>query len=138
MDEKMQSRRRFFGTAVGAVGALGTLGAIGGSRAAAPGSADLSQRKPTKDAYDVVVVGAGFAGLAASRELSRAGLDVLLLEARLAHHQPLAVTQHAASLDEAFRGASDKLKRLIENTLGRLHNHRDRGSIRTDPNFIAE
>lgn len=82
MDEKMQSRRRFFGTAVGAVGALGTLGAIGGSRAAAPGSADLSQRKPTKDAYDVVVVGAGFAGLAASRELSRAGLDVLLLEAR--------------------------------------------------------
>ncbi|WP_432730892.1 HPF/RaiA family ribosome-associated protein [Variovorax sp. W6] len=61
-----------------------------------------------------------------------------VMEARLAHHQPLAVTQHAASLDEAFRGASDKLKRLIENTLGRLHNHRDRGSIRTDPDFIAE
>ncbi|MBB3639359.1 MULTISPECIES: HPF/RaiA family ribosome-associated protein [Variovorax] len=61
-----------------------------------------------------------------------------VMEARLAHHQPLAVTQHAGSLDEAFRGASDKLKRLIENTLGRLHNHRDRDSIRTDPNFIAE
>ena len=58
--------------------------------------------------------------------------------ARLRTAGPTAVTQHAASLDEAFRGASDKLKRLIENTLGRLHNHRDRGSIRTDPGFIAE
>ena len=61
-----------------------------------------------------------------------------VMEARLAHHQPLAVTQHATSLDEAFRGAADKLKRLLDNTLGRLHNHRDRGSIRTDPGFIAE
>jgi len=60
------------------------------------------------------------------------------MEARLAHHQPLAVKQHAATLDEAFRGAADKLKRLLDSTLGRLHNHRDRGSIRTDPSFIAE
>src|SRR5260370_26816571 len=31
---------------------------------------------------DVVVIGAGFAGLVAARELGRAGLDVLMLEAR--------------------------------------------------------
>ena len=35
-------------------------------------------------------------------------------------------------MDEAFRGASDKLKRLLDSTLGRLHNHRDRESIRRD------
>lgn len=62
-----------------------------------------------------------------------------VMEARLAHHQPLAVTQHAASLDEAFRGAADKLKTLLDNTLGRLNSHRDRTSIRKDSeSFIAE
>jgi ribosome-associated translation inhibitor RaiA len=60
------------------------------------------------------------------------------MEARLAHHQPLVVTQHAAGLDEAFRGAAEKLKRLLDHTLGRLHSHRDRESIRKDPGFIAE
>lgn len=33
-------------------------------------------------AHEVVVIGAGFAGLVAARELGRAGLDVLVLEAR--------------------------------------------------------
>ena len=61
-----------------------------------------------------------------------------VMEARLAHHQPLAVTQHAASIDEAFRGAADKLKRLLDSTLGRLNNHRDRDSIRKDAGFVAE
>ena len=41
------------------------------------------------------------------------------MEARLAHHQPLAVTQHAPGIDEAFRGAADKLKRLLDSKLGR-------------------
>lgn len=67
-----------------------------------------------------------------------AGDKCCVMEARLAHHQPLAVTQHATSLDEAFRGAADKLKRLLDNTLGRLNNHRDRDSIRKDTGFIAE
>ncbi|MEV6228347.1 FAD-dependent oxidoreductase [Saccharopolyspora shandongensis] len=34
------------------------------------------------DRYDVVVIGAGFAGLTAARELREAGKDVLVLEAR--------------------------------------------------------
>ncbi|MDQ0569184.1 ribosome-associated translation inhibitor RaiA [Variovorax paradoxus] len=67
-----------------------------------------------------------------------AGNKCCVMEARLAHHQPLAVTQHATSLDEAFRGAAEKLKRLLDNTLGRLNNHRDRDSIRKDTGFIAE
>lgn len=61
-----------------------------------------------------------------------------VMEARLAHHQPLAVTQHANTLDEAFRGASDKLKRMLDSTLGRLNNHRDRDSIRKDGSLIPE
>ena len=54
------------------------------------------------------------------------------MEARLANHQPVAVSNHAATIDEAFRGAAGKLKRLIDNTLGRLEHHRDRESIRKD------
>ncbi|MDT7642762.1 MAG: hypothetical protein QOC67_6063, partial [Pseudonocardiales bacterium] len=34
------------------------------------------------ESYDVVIVGAGFAGLTAARELSRRGYSVLQLEAR--------------------------------------------------------
>ena len=56
-----------------------------------------------------------------------------VMEARLAHHEPLTVNHHAPSQDEAFRGASDKLRRLIERTLGKLRDHhRDRGTIRRD------
>ena len=53
-----------------------------------------------------------------------------MMEARLAQHEPLAVNHHAPSQDEAFRGASEKLKRVLEHTLGKLHDHRARESIR--------
>jgi hypothetical protein len=43
-----------------------------------------------------------------------------MMEARLEGHQPLAVTQHSASSEDAIRGAADKLERLIEHTTGRL------------------
>jgi hypothetical protein len=66
-----------------------------------------------------------------NHDASGGGDKRCVMEARLAHHQPLAVTQHARSLDEAFRGAADKLKRTLDNTLGRLYGHRPRDSIRT-------
>ena len=56
-----------------------------------------------------------------------------MIEARLAQHDPLAVNHQAPSQDEAFRGATEKLKRLLENTLGKLRSHRARESIRHEP-----
>ncbi len=52
------------------------------------------------------------------------------LEARLAAHQPVAATHHAANQDLAFRGATDKLLHLLEHTLGKLAHKRDRETIR--------
>ena len=53
-----------------------------------------------------------------------------VMEARLEGRQPIAVTHHAATLDQAVDGAAEKLARLIENTLGRLHEQKGR---RSDP-----
>ncbi|MDB5964509.1 MAG: putative ribosomal subunit interface protein [Polaromonas sp.] len=55
-----------------------------------------------------------------------------MMEARLAHHEPIAVNHNAPSIDEAFRGASDKLKRALDHSLGKLRDHRARESIRRD------
>ena len=52
------------------------------------------------------------------------------MEARLEHHQPIAVTFDAATVHQAVDGAADKLARLVEHTLGRL---RDEQRHRTDP-----
>lgn len=46
-----------------------------------------------------------------------------LMEARLEGRQPIAVTHRAANPDLAVRGAAEKLKHMIESTLGRLNNH---------------
>ena len=54
------------------------------------------------------------------------------MEARVAGRNPLTVTQHAPNLDEAFRGAADKLKRALDSALGRQERHRDREFIRKD------
>lgn len=55
-----------------------------------------------------------------------------MLEARLTGHDPVAVSNHAATQDEAIRGATEKLLRALEHTLGKLdrHGHRDRATIR--------
>lgn len=47
-----------------------------------------------------------------------------MLEARLQGRQPVAVTEHAASQDQALHGATDKLVRLLAHSLGRVHEHR--------------
>jgi len=56
------------------------------------------------------------------------------MEARLNGHEPLAVNHHAETQDLAFRGATQKLARLLEHTLGKLerHEHRGRETIRKD------
>ncbi len=43
-----------------------------------------------------------------------------LLEARLAGLQPIAVTDRAATLEQAVEGAVQKLTHSLESTLGRL------------------
>jgi ribosome-associated translation inhibitor RaiA len=53
-----------------------------------------------------------------------------MMEARLEGRQPIAVTHQAETLDQAVEGATDKLTRLIESTLGRL---RDQKKNRSDP-----
>lgn len=60
-----------------------------------------------------------------------------LMEARLAGRPPVAVTNHAGSLGEAFGGAADKLKRSVERTLGRLKDHKGRESIRGTENPLV-
>jgi ribosome-associated translation inhibitor RaiA len=46
-----------------------------------------------------------------------------MMEARLENRRPTAVTHQAATLDQAISGAADKLKTVIESTLGRLRNY---------------
>ena len=43
-----------------------------------------------------------------------------LLEVRLVDHQPIAVSHHAPTLEQAVDGAAKKMKRLLVSTLGRL------------------
>lgn len=63
-----------------------------------------------------------------------AGNKRCMLEARLNGRDPLAVNHHGDTQDEAFRGATQKLVRLLEHTLGKLdQDHRDRETIRKDP-----
>lgn len=42
-----------------------------------------------------------------------------VMEARLEGRQPIAASDNAATLDQAVRGAADKLARLIDSQLGR-------------------
>lgn len=44
-----------------------------------------------------------------------------LMEARVTGYQPIAVSDHAATLHQAISGSADKLKRAIDSALGRLH-----------------
>lgn len=47
-----------------------------------------------------------------------------MMEARVERRHPIAVTHHAATLDEAIDGAATKLKRSLEHDLERLHARR--------------
>jgi len=62
------------------------------------------------------------------------------LEARLAAHQPIAVTNNAETQDEAIRGATQKLINALDHAFGKLdrHQHRDRETIRRDPDVVEQ
>jgi hypothetical protein len=47
-----------------------------------------------------------------------------VMEARIAKRQPVAVTHHGASLNEALDGAAGKLKRSLEHQLYKRREHR--------------
>lgn len=46
-----------------------------------------------------------------------------LLEARLEGLQPIAVTNHANTIEMAVKGAVDKLKSSLDTVIGRMRNH---------------
>lgn len=60
-----------------------------------------------------------------------------MMEARLEGMQPLAVTDHAATMEQAVRGAAQKLVHLLDSKLGRLRDHHENASAppssRTEP-----
>lgn len=43
-----------------------------------------------------------------------------MMEVRIEGQHPSAVTHHAGTVDDAVEGAAEKLKRSVENTLGKL------------------
>lgn len=47
-----------------------------------------------------------------------------MLEARLEGRGPLSVTDHATTLHQAIDGAADKLVRVVDSTLKRLHDQK--------------
>ena len=46
-----------------------------------------------------------------------------MIEARLDGMQPIAVTHHAASIDQAVRGATDKIKRTLDHHIDKHRDH---------------
>lgn len=55
-----------------------------------------------------------------------------LVEARLAGHQPVAVSHQAPTLEEAVDGATEKLERSLESLVERLHDHKGQTSFGGD------
>ncbi len=52
------------------------------------------------------------------------------MEARPSGQQPVAVTHHADTLDEACRGAAQKLRKLLGSRFGRLHDRKGGDTLR--------
>jgi hypothetical protein len=46
-----------------------------------------------------------------------------MIEARLEGMQPIAVTNHADTIEHAVKGATDKLKASLDTVIGRLKTH---------------
>ncbi len=61
-----------------------------------------------------------------------------LMEARVAGIQPIAVTEHANSLHQAIDGAAQKLKRLLDSTLGKLGDQKRSSAVPGKPSSPDE
>lgn len=57
-----------------------------------------------------------------------------MLEARPAGRTPVAVTHHAATIDEALQGAAHKLTKLLDSESGSAGGRTSRDTIRGKPN----
>lgn len=53
-----------------------------------------------------------------------------MIEARPAGQPPVSVTHHADTLDEAWRGASRKLKGVLDGKFSQRHDHKGAASVR--------
>ncbi|MET0237151.1 MAG: HPF/RaiA family ribosome-associated protein [Kibdelosporangium sp.] len=53
-----------------------------------------------------------------------------VIEARPAGAQPVVVTHHAGSVDEAYNGALQKLEKVLDTKYSRAHDHKGAESIR--------
>ncbi|WP_414941170.1 HPF/RaiA family ribosome-associated protein [Amycolatopsis sp. cmx-11-51] len=56
-----------------------------------------------------------------------------VIEARPGGKQPVAVTHHAATVDDAYAGAASKLLRVLDSQYSRAHDHKGSDSIRHMP-----
>jgi sigma 54 modulation/S30EA-like ribosomal protein len=63
----------------------------------------------------------------------RTGDKRCVIEARPAGMQPVAVTHHAASVDDAYSGAAQKLGTVLDNKYARAHDHKGSDTIRHMP-----
>ncbi len=56
-----------------------------------------------------------------------------VIETRPSGKQPLAVTHHATTVDDAYAGAAHKLARVLDSQYDRAHDHKGSDSIRHMP-----
>jgi sigma 54 modulation/S30EA-like ribosomal protein len=56
-----------------------------------------------------------------------------VIEARPSGAQPVAVTHHAGTVDEAYSGAAQKLHKVLDTKYSRRHDHKGAESIRHMP-----
>lgn len=63
-----------------------------------------------------------------------------LMEARVNGYQPIAVSDHNATLHQSINGAADKLQRAIDSALGRLYDSKSKRHSAPDvqPDFAEE
>ena len=61
-----------------------------------------------------------------------------MIEAHVTQRPAVAVSHHASSMDEAFRGAESKARRALDSLLGKHKDRRDNASIRTQPEVLGD